>query len=161
MSHLVPGARPQPKKGLRQAGLEALLAFKRAVQSLTLRKADFFLVGPSAVSALGAFKHMNHSSAFRFHDRPDKSELCSAETAVMVRLVAKYGNLLSSKQLHGGAPKGRHRSRSLALLTARRSLDRPGGAWAITPPAPRGHQDRNGPARRQGRAWQRRPSCLV
>jgi hypothetical protein len=41
-------------------------------------------VYPSAVSALQAFKHMNHNSAFRFHDRPDESELCSAETAVTV-----------------------------------------------------------------------------
>lgn len=42
------------------------------------------LGGPSAISALQAFKHMNHNSAFRFHDRPDESELSSAETAVMV-----------------------------------------------------------------------------
>jgi hypothetical protein len=42
------------------------------------------LVGPNALSALLAFKHMNDNSAFRFHDRFEESEPSGAEAAVMV-----------------------------------------------------------------------------
>jgi hypothetical protein len=42
------------------------------------------LIGPNAISAPPAFKHMDDNSAFRFHDRFEESEFYSAETAVMV-----------------------------------------------------------------------------
>lgn len=42
------------------------------------------LVGPNALSALSAFKHVNNNSAFRFHDRFEESELSGAEAAVVV-----------------------------------------------------------------------------
>jgi hypothetical protein len=42
------------------------------------------LGGPSAISALLAFKYMNDNSAFGFHDRFDESEPSCAETALMV-----------------------------------------------------------------------------
>jgi hypothetical protein len=42
------------------------------------------LVGPTALSALRAFEHVDDNSAFRFHDRSEESELSSAQAAVMV-----------------------------------------------------------------------------
>jgi hypothetical protein len=42
------------------------------------------LIGPSALSAPLAFKHMGDNSTFGFHDRFEESELSSAEAAVMV-----------------------------------------------------------------------------
>jgi len=42
------------------------------------------LIGPRALSAPPAFKHMGDNAAFRFHDRFEESELSSAEPAVMV-----------------------------------------------------------------------------
>jgi hypothetical protein len=42
------------------------------------------LIGPGALSAPAAFKHMGDIAAFRFHDRFEESELSSAEPAVMV-----------------------------------------------------------------------------
>jgi len=52
---------------------------------LSRKSADLLaLGGPSAISALQAFKHMNYNSAFRFHDRFEKRESSCAEAAVMV-----------------------------------------------------------------------------
>jgi hypothetical protein len=46
--------------------------------------ADFWLILPDALSALSAFKYMDHDSTFRLHDRFEESEPSSAETAVMI-----------------------------------------------------------------------------
>jgi len=42
------------------------------------------LIGPSALSAPPALKHVGDNSAVRFHDRFEESEFSSAEAAVMV-----------------------------------------------------------------------------
>jgi hypothetical protein len=71
------------RNGRREAGRDPQTAWQSANFKRTRAAELLALVGPSAISALQAFKHMNHDPAFRFHDRFEESEPSCAETALM------------------------------------------------------------------------------
>src|SRR5258707_100202 len=60
---------PPRASGRREAGRDPQTAWQSANLQRTTAAELLALVGPSAISALQAFKNMNHNSAFRFHDR--------------------------------------------------------------------------------------------